>query len=233
MKTWFIIFSISVVTVVYACTVLLHMMLFKNPEVYYIYARSWSRILLRLAGVRVHVTGANNVRTAQRYVFVSNHASLFDIPVLLVAIPDNFRIMYKQELERIPIFGWCLKVSPFIAIKRERSKDASEALNHAIDSMKGGSSVLVFPEGTRSPDGHIQTFKRGAFMLATRSEKPIIPVTLVGTSSIMPARTKRIVAGNVEVVIHPEIPIEQPVSREQEKALLATVQNIIALPLPL
>ncbi len=222
MRTWFVIICIALVTVVYSIAVMLHMGLFRDPSVFYVYARSWSRILLKLAGVHVRTHGVEHLQQTQRYVYAANHASLFDIPVMLVGIPDNIRIMYKRELERIPIFGWCLKMSPFIAVDRERSREASDVLDTVVSTMRSGTSVLVFPEGTRSPDGNLGVFKRGAVALAVRSGTPIIPVALVGTASILPARTKTIHGGDVDLVIHP------PMMGEGEKALVADLRKTIA-----
>lgn len=229
MRTWFVIVTIALVTVVYSIAVMLHMGLFRDPSVFYVYARSWSRILLKLAGVRVHTRGVEHLQQTQRYVYAANHASLFDIPVMLVGIPDNIRIMYKRELEKIPVFGWCLKMSPFIALDRERSREASDVLDAVVNTMRSGTSVLVFPEGTRSPDGNLGTFRRGAVALAVRSGTPIVPVALVGTAAILPARTKTLRGGDVDLVIHAPIAMsggEQ--SAQQEKALVASLRQTIA-----
>lgn len=227
MRMWLTLAVIFLVTAVYATAVILHMVLWRNEDVFYAYARSWSRFLLRVAGIRVRMEGADMLRPGERHIYVANHASLFDIPVILANVPDNVRIMYKRELERIPVFGWCLRISPFIAIDRERSREAADVLDAVVSTMRTGSSVLVFPEGTRSEDGHVQAFRRGAFTLAVRSGRSIVPLALVGTASILPKGTKRINGGEVGLRIGAPIAVPAEATRAEEKELMETVRQII------
>lgn len=227
MRTWFVIVTIALVTVVYSIAVMLHMWLFRDRSVFFFYARSWSRILLKLAGVRVHTVGVEHLVQTQRYVYAANHASLFDIPVMLVGIPDNIRIMYKRELQKIPVFGWCLKMSPYIAVDRERSREASDVLEGVVDTMSTGSSVLVFPEGTRSPDGSLGPFRRGVVAIAVRSGTPVVPVALIGTAAILPARTNRLSGGDVRLVIHAPLSVGGERTPQEEKALVGRLRSII------
>lgn len=228
MRTWFVIAAIFVVTCVYSIAVMVHMALFRDRDVFFYYARSWSRILLRLAGVKVKVEGAQHLVPTERYIYVSNHASLFDIPVILAYVPDNVRIMYKRELERIPIFGWCLKMSPFIGIDRSKHREASDAIDATVRTFASGSSVAVFPEGTRSPDGQVGVFKRGAFTLAARSGRSLVAIALVGTASILPARTKRLHPGTVRCVILPPRRLPEKASRQDEVAMMQAMHADIA-----
>jgi 1-acyl-sn-glycerol-3-phosphate acyltransferase len=216
--------GIATVTVVYSIAVMLHMVVFRDKNVFFLYARSWSRLLLRMAGVRVELVGAEHLDARQRYVYVANHASLFDIPVLLATIPDNIRIMYKRELGRIPVFGWGLRLSPFVPIDRERSRDAAAQLEATISSMATGASVVVFPEGTRSADGTLGAFRRGAFALAARAGRPIVPVVLEGTATILPARSFRLRGGAVRCIILEAMTLPHPPSRADEKQALETVR---------
>lgn len=218
--------GIAVITVVYALAVIAHMALFRDGDVFFVYARSWSRMLLRVAGIRVVRQGAV-LNPLERYVYVANHASLFDIPVLLATIPDNVRIMYKRELERIPVFGWCLRRSPFIAIDRDNHRDASARLEEAVATMRSGSSVVVFPEGTRSADGTVGPFKRGAFTLAARSGRPLVPVALVGTSALMPARSRRLRPGTVRCVLLDPVVLPSSPGRSDERAAMQQVRDAI------
>ncbi|MBU3700129.1 MAG: 1-acyl-sn-glycerol-3-phosphate acyltransferase [Candidatus Kapabacteria bacterium] len=228
MRTWLIILALVVVTVVYAVAVTLHMLLWRNPDVYFAYARAWSRLVLRWSGVKVIVEGHEHLVPAERYVYASNHASMFDIPVILAFVPDNVRIMYKKELERVPFFGWSLAVSPFIAIDRSRTRQAAAVLDEVTSTLRQGSSVLVFPEGTRSADGRVQEFRRGAFSLAVKSERQIVPVALIGTASILPKGTRRLRGGTVHVRIFPPIDVPASATREEEKGLMVRVHDIIA-----
>ncbi|MBK7033560.1 MAG: 1-acyl-sn-glycerol-3-phosphate acyltransferase [Ignavibacteria bacterium] len=177
MRTWLILAVIFVVTALYAVVAMMHMILFRNEEVFFAYSRSWSKLLLWFSNVHVTMEGASALRPGERHIYVSNHASLFDIPVILANVPDNVRIMYKRELRKIPIFGWCLRFSPYIAIDRERSREASDVLDSVVETLSTGSSVLVFPEGTRSEDGKVGVFRRGAFALAVRSGRTIVPLS--------------------------------------------------------
>lgn len=228
MRTWLVIIALVLVTVAYAIAVTIHMLLWRNHDVYFAYARAWSRLVLRWSGVRVLVEGAEHLVPGERYVYASNHASMFDIPVILAFVPDNVRIMYKKELERVPFFGWSLAVSPFIAIDRGKKRQAAAVLDEVTTTLRTGSSVLIFPEGTRSPDGHVQEFRRGAFTLAVKSERPIVPVALLGTASILPKGTRRLRGGVVHLRIFPAIDVPSGATREEEKGLMQRVHDIIA-----
>lgn len=228
MRMWFTLAAVFLVTAAYSIAVMLHMVLWRNEEVFYEYARSWSRLLLRMCGIRVTLIGRDELDPTARYIYVANHASLFDIPVILASVPDNVRIMYKRELERIPVFGWALKISPFIAIERERAREAADVLQKVVATMAAGSSVLVFPEGTRSVDGNVGTFRRGAFSLAVRSERQIVPLALKGTAAILPKKTRKINGGDVSVRIFPPVTVPTAPTRNDELRLLTDVRQIIA-----
>ncbi len=241
MRTLLVLVGISVVTIVYSVAVMLHMVLFRDRQVFYRYARSWSRVLLRLAGVHVRVILKTHASTpaaqpspgfvqatpVTRYVYASNHASLFDIPVLLASLPDNVRIMYKRELERIPIFGWGLRLSPFIAVDRSKAREANQAIEATAASIKGGESVLVFPEGTRSSDGTLGHFKRGVVSLAVKAHITIRPVVLVGTHHILPAGSARIRSGNIQLILLDPISVHGIQSREEEREMAEHLRTVI------
>lgn len=216
----------GVVTIVYAVAVVLHMALFRDRTVFYRYARSWSKRLLRLGPIHLTITGTEHLVPGRRYVYAVNHVTMLDIPIVLAAVPDNIRIMYKQELENVPVFGWALKLSPFIALNREKTRSAAEAVNDTVHTMSSGTSVLVFPEGQRSYDGTLGPFRRGAVNLAVRSHTPVVPVTLRRAETIM--RGSHIVGGSVDVVIHPVLDVEQIHSSADEKAFTERLRSIIA-----
>lgn len=181
-----------------------------------------------MCGINAHLDGRDLLDPTKRYVYVANHASLFDIPLILALVPDNVRIMYKRELERIPIFGWALKISPFIGIERERAREAADVLQKVVDTMASGSSVLVFPEGTRSEDGNVGVFRRGAFSLAVRSGRQIVPLALKGTGAILPKKSRRIHGGNVSLQIFAPVTVPTAPTRADELRLLTDVRQIIA-----
>lgn len=228
MRMWITLAGVFVVTAAYSITVMLHAMLWRNDDLFYEYARSWSRLLLRMCGIRVSLVGRDELDPTARYIYAANHASLFDIPVILATVPDNVRIMYKRELERIPLFGWALRLSPFIAIERERAREAADILQQVVTTLAHGTSVLVFPEGTRSEDGNVGVFRRGAFSLAVRSGRQIVPIALIGTAAILPKKTRKINGGDVTVRIFPPINVPAAPTRNDELRLLTDVRQIIA-----
>ena len=227
-RTWFIIFVVFLVTAAYGTAVMIHMFLWKNHDVFYAYTRSWARFVLKISRVQVVTVGTDEIRPEERYVYIANHASLFDIPVLIAAVPDNFRIIYKRELQKIPIFGWCIRMSPFIAIDRERSRDAVDVLDTVSQTMRQGSSVLIFPEGTRSDSGIVGEFRRGAFSLAARSGRSIIPISIVGTRNTLPKKTRHIQGGLVTIHVGSPITVPEVTTREAERNLMEHVRQIIS-----
>lgn len=178
------VFLIAIVTIIDTLKAVLRIKFFKNPK-FYRTAAKWAQKVLRISGIRLTIEGMENINPSETYIFVSNHTSLYDIPILQANLPVNFRIIYKKELEKVPVWGWGLKESPYIGIVREDPRLSMKSMEEAIESIKSGDSVLIYPEGTRTKDGNLQEFKRGAFMLAGKSGKPIIPVAVIGTFPIL------------------------------------------------
>ena len=138
-----------------------------------------------LYGIRVTIKGTEHIREGEHYVYVANHSSYTDIPVLLAMVPDNIRLILRQSLTRIPIWGWALLAGPFLIIDRSSATKSQRTLKQAVQTIRSGASVLLFPEGTRTATGELQPFKRGAFHLAFDSGAPIIPVAIIGSYDIM------------------------------------------------
>ncbi|HUN67055.1 MAG TPA: lysophospholipid acyltransferase family protein [Bacteroidota bacterium] len=192
------------------------------------FSRLHARGTLALAGLRLTVEGAEKLDPDQSYVYVANHASLFDIPVVLAGIPDDVRIIYKKELHYVPIFGWGLKLGgAFIAINRKSGTEARRSLDAAIEKIGQGASVLLFAEGTRSVDGMLQPFKRGPFNLALRAGVPVVPVTINGTHQIMQKGTFRLRPGPISIVIGTPIAADGDAGRESEMILRTRVREAI------
>jgi len=169
--------------------------------------RFWSRCVLRTGGVGLRVRQVGRLDPGRAYVFMANHQSNIDIPVLVQALaPFQLRWMAKRELLRIPFFGWALWASRHIIVKRVLSKDVAAAMASACDKLARGISVVVFPEGTRSMDGRLLPFKRGGFRLAEKAGVAIVPVTINGSGELMRRGDWRLRAGEVEVVIGDAIP---------------------------
>ena len=194
--------------------------------------RIWARLLLAAAGVKVRVRGAENLEPGRSYVFASNHQSEFDIFVLEAALPGTFAFIAKKELFDIPLFGAGLRAAGNIPIVREDRRQAIRSLREAMTLMGRGSSVLVFPEGTRSEDGVLREFKKGAFVLALQSKTPVVPVSITGTYNIKPKTGGRlIVPGTVEMIIGEPIPTTGMAYKERE-LLTSRVRGAIRQKLP-
>lgn len=213
-----------------ADSILMLINLFVRPDKYNFYKhyQNWSNRILRICNIKIDIVGLENIKSDKTYIYISNHSSLFDIPILFSSITDEIRIIYKKELEKIPIFGYGLKKSKFISIIRDDPKKALGSLNEAIRAIKENISVIVFPEGTRSKDGNLGEFKRGALILAFQSGKPIIPITIVGSFDIMPPDKKTINSGNVKLIIHPEINLPADAGRKQENEFIQLLRDTIS-----
>ncbi|MEK6531750.1 MAG: lysophospholipid acyltransferase family protein [Deltaproteobacteria bacterium] len=145
----------------------------------------WGRILLSLAGIKVTVKGRENVPREGPVLFISNHQGAFDIPLLQAMLPREFRWIAKKSLFKIPVVGWTMSFAGYIAIDRDNAQGAYRSMEAAAEKIKNGTSVVVFPEGTRSHSDRLLPFKRGAFLLAEKSSCPIVPVAIKGASNIM------------------------------------------------
>jgi len=220
-------FTLVIITIVLAIIALITALIEPGGRLYNIVGKVWSNSILWISGVKVELIGQEHLRPNESYVYVSNHVSLFDIPVVMKAIPGQLRIVFKKELAKIPIFGWQLKLGPYILIDRQNPGKAMQSLNQAIEKIKRGVSVLLFAEGTRSKDGSIQSFKRGAFTLATRSGKKIVPVTIKGTYEILPKKKFNIKSGKVKLIIDKPIEHDGNTEKSSEVALMNEVREII------
>lgn len=147
-------------------------------------ARLWSILLLRASLLRVEVRTEGGIDPGASYIFLANHQSLFDIPVLLSTVPNQVRMMAKRSLFRVPVFGWALSAGGFIPIDRGDRSTARQSFASAIAHIRGGTSILLFPEGTRSLTDTLLPFQRGGFLLALKSGLPIVPVGIRGTRAV-------------------------------------------------
>src|SRR5262249_17171063 len=164
-------------------------------------ARVWARAILALCGVRVEVQGHARIRPPGPYLFLANHQSQFDILAAVLAIPGQFRILAKKELFHIPIFGWVLRLSGFVGIDRSDRERAIRSLDQAAERLRGGTSLLIYAEGTRSADGNLLPFKKGGFVMAIQAGVPILPLTIHGSRHILPKGTLRIRPGTIRVTV--------------------------------
>ena len=165
------------------------------------YARWWAKIQLLASGVRVKVKGLEHLDREKPFIYMANHQSSYDIFALLSCLPVQFRWIAKKELFAIPILGWAMRAANYISIDRSGKRKALESIERAAGKIKGGVSVVIFPEGTRSSDGSIQPFKRGGFTLALKSGVPIIPITIKGSLDVMPKDSLRVRPGEIRITI--------------------------------
>ncbi len=145
----------------------------------------WARIICWCAGVEVTVEGQGNLDRTKTYIFAANHQSQFDIFALQGYLGFDFRWMAKKELFAIPIFGAGMRSAGYISVDRSRGRQAVQSLNEAAQRITDGTSVIIFPEGTRSRDGLLQPFKSGAMVLAIKAGVPIVPVAIIGTHQVL------------------------------------------------
>ena len=161
--------------------------------------RFWARSLLRISGIKIKVIGLDKIDPAQSYVFMSNHQSTFDIMTCLAVLPGAARFLAKKELFRIPIFAQGMKAVGMIPIDRSNSKKARASLDKAVEEIKNGVSVIIFPEGTRTRDGNIQPFKKGGFILAIKGGIPIAPMVLTGAMQVMQKKDLHLQKGSISI----------------------------------
>jgi 1-acyl-sn-glycerol-3-phosphate acyltransferase len=164
-------------------------------------SRIWARLILWTARVRVRVTGLENIKSDTPYVLCVNHQSHMDIPIILAALPVQFRFAAKKQLFRYPFLGWHLRRSGHVPIDRENPHAAVKSLRDAAETVRRGTSVVIFPEGGTSRDGSIKSFKGGGFMLATKSDAAVVPITIRGSRSVLVPKTYHIRGGLVEVLV--------------------------------
>jgi 1-acyl-sn-glycerol-3-phosphate acyltransferase len=189
--------------------------------------RLWSRSLLWASGARVTYHGLERATTANPCIYIANHQSVVDIWVMFSFIPETTRFVAKQELFRIPMFGWALAASGCIPINRGSRTEAIQSLKIAAEKIREGRSVVLYPEGRRSCDGTLQAFKKGAFHLALEAGVPVVPVAIVGSFDVVPPGALRVKPGPVEVYIEPHVD-PTPYRPGDHEGLLRTVREAIA-----
>jgi 1-acyl-sn-glycerol-3-phosphate acyltransferase len=225
-RTPMIIFEIILVTAFMAVMVILVSFVTTGGDTAHKVARIWAKCILALSNIKVGVKGLSNLKPGRSYIYMPNHMSNFDIPVLQAYLPVQFRWLAKAELYKIPIFGYAMKRAGYISIDRFDRKSAMESLNKVAKIIRDGVSVIIFPEGTRSRTNKVQPFKKGGFFLAVDSGVPIIPIIIRGTERIMPKKQMSIKPGNVTLEITRPIN-SSDYTRETKDDLMEKVRDII------
>jgi len=192
-------------------------------------ARAWSWLILKTTGVRVTVEGMEKLVPGRTYIFVSNHQSIYDTPVVFGSLPYQLRIIAKESLARFPVLGWHLKRGGHLFVDR-RDPDRTGILRRWRALVSEGLSLIIYAEGTRSKDGHVGRFKAGSFLLAIQAGLPIVPLAVIGTRAVMPKGRLRTEPAEVTLVVH--APIQPPAldhpTVHDAKLLADTVHTIVA-----
>ena len=217
--------AISVYTLVLGTVSLTSMLIDRRGRAAHWCARVWSWLILATTGVRVHASGRSRVARDRSYVFVSNHQSIYDFPILITALSFQLRIIAKASLGYFPVIGWHLRHTGHLLI--ERSRAGARTFHRVGDLMRGGHSLIAFPEGTRSVDGRVQRFKRGLFLLAIEAGFPIVPVAVIGSRHVMLKGRLMTCPGDVEMVVHAPLPTDG-LSREDAQSLADRAYEIIS-----
>ena len=198
-----------------------------NGNAPHIVGRWWGKSILRVSGIKVQTMGLENLDPEKPCVFMCNHQSNFDILVLFSALPAQFRWIAKAELFRIPLFGRAMRGAGYISIERKDRKKAIQSLKEAAGRIRNGVSVMIFPEGTRSPDGNIGEFKKGGFILAYDAGVPIVPLVINGTWAIMSKDSLKITPGKVRLTVLPAVDVANYSKTDKPKLLEDVREKIV------
>jgi 1-acyl-sn-glycerol-3-phosphate acyltransferase len=190
------------------------------------FARLWSWLIMKTIISPLTVTGLEKIDTTKPHLYAVNHLSAIDIPALYVALPFQFHIMAKKSLFHYPFLGWHLRRSGQIAVDAESALASMRSLNRAAESLKSGMPLVIFPEGGRCRDGHLQRFMPGGFYVAIKAGVDIIPMALVGTFELLPMNTYHIQPRALELLIGEPIPTKGYTSRQVDQ-LSAVVHKAI------
>lgn len=161
----------------------------RTGKIQHSFARLWSRMILWTIGAKVQIEGLDRIDTSRGQVYVVNHLSALDIPVLYAHLPFQFRILAKKELFRYPFMGWHLRRSGQIPVVLENARASMRSLNLAVAAIKNNMPLVIFPEGARSADGQLQPFLGGAFYAAIKAQADVVPMALVGTFEMLKMNT--------------------------------------------
>jgi len=199
----YVILAIFLIPIVFFCSV------FRTAKPLYVFSRLAIRLGQRILGLRLQIFGLDGLDKKKAYVFMPNHISFLDGPLMFLIIPRYMRIIFKKEILRIPIIGWAMKTAEFIPVDRKGGQGGRKSVERATSMIiEKGYDFLIFPEGTRSLDGTMKSLKRGGFFLAINSQTDIVPVSIQGTFEIMPKGQHSVRKGVIKVVFHPVISVK-------------------------
>jgi 1-acyl-sn-glycerol-3-phosphate acyltransferase len=221
---------VSVGTFLYILAVglpfLIHAWVTKNTDKLYQAGINGARLALWLSGVRLEVHGSEKIPHGRAAIYMPNHQSNCDPPAVISILPPVL-VLAKQEFFRVPVLGTAMVYRGFIPVNRKNREQALAAMEQAVESMKAGNSFLAFPEGTRSPDGRLQTFKKGLFVMAIKAGALIVPVSASGARKIMPKGKFAIYPGLVRITIHDPISAADYTVENRRELIHVTRQAIL------
>lgn len=187
-------------------------------------ARAWAQLIVKTTGVRIRVAGLEHLEPGRSYVFAANHQSIYDIPILFTSIPAQLRIVAKESLGRIPFMGWHLRHAGHLLV--DRRKPGPDIVKKMKRLAGESSSLIVFPEGTRSVDGTVGRFKKGPFLVAIDAHLPVVPVSIADSRHVMKKGQLMVRPGEVRVTLHAPIPTSA-VNRKDVLEFAARAREII------
>ena len=218
--------GIALITIVLAPALIIAGMIPRSGFSTYRIGRAWNRAAAKVMGVSISLTGAEKVVPGESYIITPNHQSFADIVALYVYLPTPFRWVIKKELLNIPLFGRALGATGAICLDRSNRDRSVKTLQDGADKLRGGWSVVIYPEGTRTPDGLLHPFKKGAFMMAVQTGIPILPVTCNGAFKIMPKNTLLFRPGRITLTIGDPIVTEGLTVKDVPQLMERTRQAI-------
>jgi len=230
LRTIFIGVFLSLYIIVAGIPLLIYTVISKNPGALYWAGVRGVMFFVRAVGVRVRVAGAERVPPGT-CLFVANHTSSADAPAVVGAIPRRIAILLKKSLFHYPIVGQAFHLAHFIPVERSKRDSAIESVEKAIEAMRAGQSFLIYPEGTRSPDGRLQDFKKGAVVMAIKAGVPIVPIVCSGAHRVMEKRSLVIHPGEILVEFLEPIDASKYTFEERER-LNEIVHDAMAAALP-
>jgi 1-acyl-sn-glycerol-3-phosphate acyltransferase len=201
LRTVWLAFAAVAVTLPLASATLIVAMFRSTSSLIDAIVRLWGRALVGAAGIELVTENVERIDPKKRYILVANHYSYLDIPCIVAAVPQPIRFMAKVSLFKIPIFGWALQRAGFIPIDRKNRRTAVKSFDLAADRIRKGNTIVIFPEEGRSKAREMRPFQRGAFLLALKSEKTIVPIAIDSTFDVFPVGAKRVTPARVTIRI--------------------------------
>ena len=202
-------FLINLVLSISVCSIPIIAVGLFDKEKYYTgkLIKMWARWVIWSTGIQYEIDGLDNLNLDKQYIFMSNHESALDIVLGVAAIPSNLVFLAKKELFRVPIFGWAMEAAGMIKIDRQNPEIARKSVSEAVETLMHSSfSTLIYPEGTRSNGEKLLPFKKGGFILAIRTQLPVVPITILGAGNVLPKGTLAIKKSHIKMIIDNPIP---------------------------